>query len=210
MIFRFCSGSTTPARRSRKSFEASTKTSGSFNRSKRFRTCVASSSLNTPLSTKMHVSLSPTARWMMSAATVESTPPLNAHATRPSPDLRADLRRRLFHEGRHGPVAGAPAHAVREVPENLEAPFGVDDLRVEENRVEPADRIRHPRNRRVRARGDDGEALRRRRDEVAVARPHADFRRHVHEQGRRGSLAGHAHDGVPVLALRGRRDPPPQ
>ena len=140
MIFRFCSGSVTPASRSRNSADASTNTSGSFSRSKRLRICAASSRRSTPLSTKMHVSASPTARWMMSAATVESTPPLSAQTTRPPPTCARIFAGRLLDERRHRPVAGAAADAVREVAQNLEAALGVHDLRVKEQRVEAAGR----------------------------------------------------------------------
>ena len=142
MILRFCSGSVTPARRSRNSVDASTNTSGSFNRSKRVRICAASSSRSTPLSTKMQVSRSPIARCRMSAATVESTPPLSAADDAPAADLRANPRRRFLDKRRHRPVARAPADAVREVAQDVQAAFRVHDLRMEQQRVEPPARHR--------------------------------------------------------------------
>ncbi len=120
MILRFCSGSVTPASRSRNSVAASAKTSGSCSRSKRLRICSASSCRITPLSTKMQVRRSPIARCISTAATVESTPPLSPQTTRPSPTcsrIRAD---RLLDERRHRPVAGAAADAVGEVAQDVE------------------------------------------------------------------------------------------
>ena len=143
MIFRFCSGSMTPARRSRKSAEASTNTSGSCRRSKRCESAPPRSSRSTPLSTKMHVSRSPIARWRISAATVESTPPLSAQTTRPVSYLRADSRRRLFHKRRHRPVARAATDAVGKVAENVETALGMDDFRMEEQRIEASIGIGH-------------------------------------------------------------------
>ncbi len=124
--------------------------------------------------------------------------------------LRPDFRRRLFHERRHRPVARAAADTVGEVPEDLEAPLGVDDFRMEEKPVKPAARIRHRGNRRVRARRDDGKAIGHCGDQIAMTGPHADFRRNVRKQGRRGALPGHAHGRVPELALRRRRHLAPQ
>ncbi len=49
----------------------------------------ASSARSRPLSTKMHVSWSPTARWTSVAATAESTPPESAQMTRPVPTWSA-------------------------------------------------------------------------------------------------------------------------
>ena len=51
----------------------------------------ASSRRSTPLSTKMQVSWSPTARWMSAAVTVESTPPLRPQTT-PAAPTRARMR----------------------------------------------------------------------------------------------------------------------
>jgi len=48
----------------------------------------------------------------------------------PAPDLRANLLRRLLDERRHRPVAGAAAHAVGEVAQDVEPVFGVYDLGV--------------------------------------------------------------------------------
>ena len=185
MILRFCSGSVTPASRSRNSVDASTNTSGSFRRSNRRRICSASSRRSTPLSTKMHVSRSPIARWMSSAATVESTPPLKPQTTRPSPTCRANLAGRLLDKRRHRPVAGAAADVVREVAQDLEAAIGVRDFRMKEQRVEPPLLVRHRRDRSVGARRDHLRSPAARSDEVAVARPHAQVRRDRREQSAR-------------------------
>ena len=89
MILRLRSGSVTPSRRRGTASVASTNSSGRFIRSrKRFRTCFASSWRSTPLSTKMQVRRSPIARWISSAATAESTPPLRPQTTLPSPTCR--------------------------------------------------------------------------------------------------------------------------
>ena len=137
MILRFCSGSVTPASRSRN------RLGGVDEHQRQLQpleaacgSAAASSSRSTPLSTKMHVSWSPIARWMISAATVESTPPLRPQTTRPLAHLLADPRRRLVDERRHRPVAGAAADAVREVAQDLEAALGVHDLGVKQQRVE--------------------------------------------------------------------------
>ena len=112
---------------------------------------------------------------MISAATVESTPPLSAQTTRPVADLRANLRRRLLDKRRHRPVAGAAADAVGEVAQDLEAALGVHDFGMKQQRVERRAGVRHRRDRRVRARRHDGKAGGRRGDEIAVARPHANL-----------------------------------
>ena len=158
MILRFCSGSVTPASRSRNSSAASTNTSGSCSRSNRRRICSASSCRITPLSTKMHVRRSPIARWISIAATVESTPPLRPQTTLPSPDLLADPVGRLFHERRHRPVAGAAADVEGEVAQDVGAVIGMCNLRMEEERVHSAIRRGHRRDRRVGARRRHREA----------------------------------------------------
>ena len=180
-------------------------------RVKRSRTCVASSSRSSPLSTKMQVSRSPMARWISSAATVESTPPLRPQTTRPSPTCVPDARGRLVDERRHRPVARAAADAVGEVPEDLEAALGVRDLGVKQQRVQRRAGVLHRRDRRVGARRDDGEARRRGGDEVAVARPHAELAGHcanrsVWPRARRPHVhdaRGRTRDAAP--APRGRR-----
>ena len=130
----------------------------------------------------------------------------------------------LVHEGRHRPVAGAAADAEGEIPQDLEAPFRVDHLRVEQNRVQAAARIRHRRDRRIRTGGDHCEPTRRRHDEIAMARPDPNLVRHVHKQGvlghrnafprfapvvarRRLAFPQDGHGCVAELALRRRRDP---
>ena len=61
MIFRFCSGSDTPSRRVRNRSTASANTRFNPRRWNRSRTCAASLSRNSPLSTKMQVSRGPIA-----------------------------------------------------------------------------------------------------------------------------------------------------
>ena len=76
MVLRFTSGSSTPFRASKNCLRASTTRSRSPNLARKTSaTRSASPALSTPLSTKTQVSLSPTARSMMAAATAESTPP---------------------------------------------------------------------------------------------------------------------------------------
>src|SRR2546426_5804213 len=126
--------------------------------------------------------------------------------------LLSDPRRRLVDKRRHRPVAGAAADAEREVTQDLEAALGVHDLRMEQQRVELALRMRHRGHRRIRAGRDDGEAIRRGGDEVTVAGPHADLVGHLAEQ--RGRIGGSertrptydADFRVAELALRRRRD----
>ena len=93
------------------------------------------------MSTKMHVSRSPIARWMMSAATVESTPPLSAadHAARRRPVARI----RAVASSTNDAIVQSPVQPhtpVGEVAQNLEAAFGVHDFRMEQQRVEPRSR----------------------------------------------------------------------
>jgi hypothetical protein len=138
MILRFFSGSVTPARRSRNSVDASTNTSGSCSRSKRLRICAASSEPQHAVVDEDAGQLSPIARWMMSAATVESTPPLSAQTTRPSPTC-----------ARTRAVASSTNDAIVQSPVQPQTPYaklrrisrprlGVDDFRVEQQRVERA------------------------------------------------------------------------
>ncbi len=157
----------------------------------------------TPLSTKMHVSRSPMARWMSSAATVESTPPLKPQTTRPSPTCARMRCRRFLDKRRHRPVAGAAADVVGEIPQDVETAIGVRDLRMEQQRVESLRRRRHRRDRRVGARRGDGEAWRRGGDEVAVAGPDAQIARNRREE-RRARLDPDRRQ--PELAMRRRRD----
>jgi hypothetical protein len=101
------------------------------------RICSASSSRMTPLSTKMHVRRSPIARWMSTAATLESTPPLSPQTRGRPPPARGSSpspRRRTTHR----PVTGAAADAVREVAQDVGAVVRVRDLGVKEQRVQPA------------------------------------------------------------------------
>ncbi len=199
MILRFCSGSVTPASRVRNSSDASTKSNGRLRRSNRVRIWVASFSRSRPLSTKMQVRRSPSALWSRSAATVESTPPDRPHTTRPGPTLHANRFHALVHERRHRPVAAAPADAEGEVPEDLLAALGVDDLRVEEQAVHPAFAVLNGRNRRVRRGRHDLESLGRRHDEIPVTGPDLQRARDVFEQRH---AIDDVDDGVAELPLR--------
>ncbi len=121
-------------------------------------------------------------------------------------DLFADAGDRLFHEFAHGPVARAAAHRERKVTDDLEAAVGVDHLGVEQQGVETPFGVGHGGHRGVRARRRDAEAWRRRRDEVAVARPDPQFRRHVGKQDSGRALRRHRDRGRAELAVRGRSD----
>ena len=172
MILRFCSGSVTSCSRSRNRSVASTNSSGSSSRSNRVRTCAASSSRSRPLSTKMQVSRSPIALCSSTAATVESTPP-----DKPADDAAVADRAR-----ESAPTLSSTNDAIVQSPRQPQTSnaklrricsplFGVRDLRMEQQPVEPPAGVLHRRDRRVGRRGDDLEAGRRRRDEVAVAGP---------------------------------------
>ena len=161
MILRFCSGSVTPARRSRNSFDASTNTSGSCSRSNRVpdlrrlvqpQHAVVDEDAGQPIADRAVDEQRRDGR-VDAAAQPADHPPVA--------DLRADPRGRLLDERRHRPVAGAAADVVGEVAEDLEAALGVHDLGMEQQRVEPAIRRRHRRDRRVGARRGDREAGRR-------------------------------------------------
>ena len=179
MTLRFCSGSVTSLSRSRNRSAASTKSNGSCSLVKRSRTCAASFSRSRPLSTKMHVNRSPIARCTSSAATVESTPPERPSTTRPSPDLFADPRHALLDERRHRPVAvGNRTRRTRNCGESG-PPARCARLRDgTAGRRVPRSRLLDRGHGRVGRRRDDLEPWRRRRDEVAVARP--DLERWLH------------------------------
>ena len=173
MILRFCSGSVTSASRSRNRSVASTNSSGrpqpreSRRAPARPRSAAAG---RCPRRCTSADRRSPGAA--SSAATVESTPPDSPHTTRPSPTcsrIRADA---LVDERRHRPVAAAPADAEREVAQDLHRRCSVCTTSgMEQQPVEPRARVLHRGHRRVGRRRDDLEPGRRRRDEVAVARP---------------------------------------
>ncbi len=118
------------------------------------------------------------------------------------PDLVADPVRCLFHERGHRPVAGAAADFVGEVAEDVGAPIRMCNLRVEEECVHSAIRGGHRRDRRVGARRGHREAGRRRGDEVAMARPDTQLLRHRGEQRR---VRRDADVGQAELAMRRRR-----
>ena len=138
MSFRFSSGSVTPARRSRNRSRGVHGDHGQAQLSaKRATTCCASSCRSRPLSTKMHVRRSPMARCSRTAATVESTPPLSAHTTRPVPDLLPDARDGLVHERGHRPVAAAAADVEGEAAAGSRRRRRCAPPRVEQEAVEP-------------------------------------------------------------------------
>ena len=131
MILRFCSGSMTPASRSRNSVDASTKTSGSCSRSKRLRICAASFEPQDAV-------VDEDAGQLVADRAVNDQRRdrrVDAAAQRaddaPAADLRANPRRRLLDKRRHRPVAGAAADAVREVAQDLEAAVRCARLRDE-------------------------------------------------------------------------------
>ena len=93
MILRFCSGSLTPARASRKRFSASTTCrSTPVAATKSRSTCSASPLRSSPWSTKTQVSRSPIARCTTAAATAESTPPLRPQIARPVSPICSRMR----------------------------------------------------------------------------------------------------------------------
>ncbi len=86
MIFRFFSGSVTPARADTKRSAASTTRTSTRKWSRNsFSTISRSPARRSPVSTKIPVSRSPMARWTMRAATALSIPPEMPQTTRPSP-----------------------------------------------------------------------------------------------------------------------------
>ena len=120
--------------------------SGSCSRSKRVRTCAASSRrMQAVVDEDARQPIADRAGGSACAATVESTPPDSPQTTRPSPTcarMRAD---RLVDERRHRPVAGAAADVEREVAQDLRAAIGVRDLGMKQQRVVAALRRRHRR-----------------------------------------------------------------
>ena len=117
-------------------------------------------------------------------------------------DLRLDARRGFVDERGDGPVAGAAADVEREVPQQLLAAIGVRDFGVEQQRVVAALRRFHHRDRRVVAGRGDRESRRRRGDEVAVARPHLHLVGHALQHPRRDRRVA-AHQRMAELAMRG-------
>ena len=132
MILRFSSGSVTPASAPRKRSAASTCTSACRGAAEgRRRTRSASPARSRPLSTKMQVSWSPTARWTSAATTAESTPPESAQMHPPVADLARMPSIACVDEDSGGPVAGAAADVVQEVARSAAAEAGVHDLGME-------------------------------------------------------------------------------
>ena len=168
---------------------------------KRSTTCCASSSRSRPLSTKMHVSRSPMARWMSIAATVESTPPDSPQTTLPVADLLPDPLGRFVDERRDRPVAGAAADVEGEVAQDLLAVIGVRDFGMEQQRVEPRSGASIAAIGALSLRGRDREPRRHRGDDVAVARPDRSSSGMPVEQPRRDRRVAHAHQRVAELAV---------
>ena len=198
-----------PASAPTNSSDASSHTSGRLRRrEKRSSTCAASFSRSRPLSTKMHVRRSPMARWTSSAATVESTPPLNPHTTLPpGADLLPNPRGRLVGERGHRPVAAAAADPGGEVGEDACAMLGMCDLGMKQQGIEAARGVGHAGNRRV------GDWWRRRRTPPGpCSRCRRDWPTRVSRAGRRrtGRPAPappprHARIRVPAHGRRHRR-----
>ena len=151
----------------------------------------------------MQVSRSPIARCTSSAATVESTPPLSPHTTRPPPTV---ARMRAVASSMNDAIVQSPVHPhtsyakLRRIarPCSVCATSGWNSSALRLPRP-----VLHRRHRRVGAGRDHGEAGRHGRDQVAVARPHAQLPGQRPEQGRRHDVA-HLHERVAVLALRRR------
>jgi hypothetical protein len=110
------------------------------------------------------------ARCTSAATTVESTPPLSAHRTRPV-DLRADLGDGVVRKRGHGPVARAAAHVEREVPQDVAAVVGVRHLWMEQQREQAAVAMRHRRDGRIVARRERHEFSGHSGHRIAVAGP---------------------------------------
>ena len=92
MIFRFCSGSVTPASADRNWPAASTTVrSTPVAATKSFSTCSASPWRSRPWSTNTQVSRDPMARWTSAAATAESTPPDSPQIARPASPICARI-----------------------------------------------------------------------------------------------------------------------
>ena len=195
MILRLRSGSVTPASLSMNRSAASTNSSGSLSFSaNRCRICVASLRRSTPLSTKTHVSRSPIARWMITAATVESTPPLSAQMTRPWPTC---ARIRAVASSMNEAIVQSPVQPQTPNAKlrRISSPRSVCTTSgMEQQAVEAASRILDGGDRRVGAGGDDGEPVGRGLDVVAVAGPHAQL------VGQRGEQRGRLADVTCTIA----------
>ena len=168
-------------------------------------TCSASFIRIRPWSTKTQVSFSPTALWTSSAATEESTPPERPQITRPSPTWAwiFSTCSAITDCGDHCSLAAGDV--AQEAGEDLGPVGRVDDLGVELDPVEAAVGQLAGGDRRARAGGERGEALRRLEDGVAVAHPAALLLRQAAEQ----AAAAVAQDqvGAAELARLGRLDP---
>ena len=170
MIFRFRSGSATPARALRNRSDASTPVTGRPRCRNASSTCRPSYLRRRPVSTKTPRKRSPTASRIRTAATVESTPPDSAPRTTPCCHLVSQARDGRVAEAGHRPRGLRAADVVEEILEHLGAMLGVVDLRVPLDAVEGARGVLE---------GGDGRVFRRRR--------HGEARRSAPRRGRRGS-----------------------
>ena len=201
MIFRFRSGSVTPASAARNLSDASSQTSGR---------CMTLGEALPDLCGLVHPQQAVVDEDAREAVADRPVREQRRHrrihaAAQPADhaagrtDLLANALGRFVDEGGHRPVAGASAHAGREVREDARPVLGMRDLRMEQQRVQAASRIGHARHRRIRAGRDDGEAGRSRFDDVAVTRPHPNLVRHPFEQAAR---LPHRDRCMSVLAFR--------
>ncbi len=202
MILRLRSGSTMSSRAPRKRSAALTCTRSTLNCSRNVvSTCSASPARSSPVSTKTHVSWSPTALCTNAAATAESTPPDRPQITRSRADLGLDGRHRRFDDRRHRPGRPAPAHVVEEGLEDLLPAVGVGHLGVELHTVDSPGRVLQGGDRHVSGRRGGPEAGRGDGDPVEMAHPHVELGRHRAEQHRRrGPARRERQGGAPVLA----------
>src|SRR6185503_7937267 len=93
----------------------------------------------------------------------------------PFADLLTDFFNRLVLEGAHGPVALEAGNLTHEVAQDRRSVRRVHHLKMELRRVEFALDVADDRDRRIRRRTEDAEALRRPGHTVAVAHPHRIF-----------------------------------
>ena len=206
MILRFCSGSVTPARRSRN------RSHGVHELERQLQALEARPDL---------LALRPAAagRCPRRCRSADRRSPGAAASRRPSNRRRRTGRTRrgrsptcsrmradaLVDERRHRPVAAAAADAVREVPEDVQARVGVRDFRVEQQPVElPRRVLASPRPARWRRRRhDEARRARPRRSRRGWPRPAARRAR-----SRRAARPARCERRVAELALRRRLDSP--
>ena len=121
----------------------------------------------------MHVSRCPSAWFVSTAATAESTPPLSAQMAWSSGPSSARMRGdHLLYEAARRPVALEAGHVEQEAFQELATACRVHDLGVKLNAVQSPLWIGDGRKRRVLAVGDGAKPGRQLRKSVAVAHPH--------------------------------------